>query len=294
IADVRDGSLQPIKEEERFVRLGEGVDATKTIRPAALDRLAEALRAYALLIEAANVDRVAIVGTSASRDASNADAIHEVVREILGMPFRVISGEEEAARTFEGALATLGQVTGPCAVVDVGGGSTEIVFGVANPAVPRIERRVSVDLGGVRLTERFFRTAPPPNASVTRARDYVDEVLTKAELTATPGTTLVGTSGTARSLAMLAAEAGGWHEVDSETLELTFEDVERWLHRLLSLTTHEVLSLDPRVMAGRADVFPAGVLILERVMARLGQERCVVSRGGLKEGVALHAARNNR
>lgn len=294
IADVEDGRLTPVNEEERFVRLGEGVDASRRIGSAALDRMARALESYAFMIRAAAVDATVVVGTSAARDAANVDDVQRVVQSALEVPLVILSGEDEAQRAFEGAVALLPDLAGPCAVVDVGGGSTELVFGEMAGAQAEIGTRTSVDLGGVRLTERFFHSSPPSNFAVDDVWAFVDDVLAKTRLPEPYEMTLVGTGGTLRSLAMLSVGVASWDEVDGSSLPLELEDVKRWSRRLLSLNTHEVLSLDPRLMGGRADVFPAGVMIMERVMIALGQSRCVVSMGGLKEGVALHAARNNR
>lgn len=295
VAEVVDGHIvEIIQEEERFVRLGEGVDAERRIRPAAIERLRQVLETYAILIQDAFAERTVVVGTSASRDAVNVDEIEDLVQRIIGVPYQVLSGEEEAARTFEGAVGMLPHLSGPCAVVDVGGGSTEIVLGSVADHRPVVDSRISTDLGGVRLTERFFREEPPPGSAVTGAREYVDQLLTETSIPPDAGRTLVGTSGTARSLAMIIAGVAGWDEVDGDSLPLSIEDVRTWARRLLSMNTHEVLSLDPRLLGGRADIFPAGVMILEHVMAHLGCEACIVSRGGLREGVALHTARNNR
>lgn len=294
VADVESGRIKTIvQEEERFVRLGEGVDSRRRIGPAAIERLRRVLEAYAILIKDAFAEQTVIGGTSASRDATNIDEIDEMVRSQLGVPYRVLSGEEEAACTFEGSLSMLPDLNGSCAVVDVGGGSTEIVVGRIEEGVASPETRISTDLGGVRITERFFRTEPPSGAAITDARAHVDQVLNEANLPVNGSLTLVASSGTARSLAMLIAGVSTWDDVDGDSLDITFDDVRSWARRLLSMNTHDVLSLDPRLLGGRADIFPAGVMILEHVMARIGTESCVVSRGGLKEGLALEAERNN-
>ena len=295
IADVRaDGTMDCIREDERFIRLGEGVDATRVIGDAALNRLSSALELYAAVIAASDVEQTVVVGTSASRDARNGHALEEIVRRTLGVSYEIITGEEEALRTFAGALSSVGEIEGPCAVVDVGGGSTEIVIGSMTNGASKIEHHVSTDLGGVRLTERFFASAPPGKSEVQRMREHIDDTLASVGLLANGDLTLVGTSGTARSLAMMASGVTSWSQVGRASLTLERDEISDWAARLLTLTTPEVLGLSPALMGGRADVFPCGVLILERVMDRLEAQRCVVSRGGLKEGVALHAARNNR
>ena len=294
VADVRgDGALELIQEEERFVRLGEGVDVERIIKPAAIERLRIALETYALLVEEADVDAVDVVGTSASRDASNGFELDHLVRATLGVPFRVISGEEEARLTCIGAFGMLPQVIAPGVVVDVGGGSTEIVLTDATVRPIAIQNQQSIDLGGVRLTERFFSSMPPGGSEVSHARKCVDEMLSQAGVAACRERVLVGTSGTARSLAMIIAGIGSWGELNGGPLTITLKDIQTWSRRLLSMSTHEVLSLNPRILAGRADILPAGVLILQHVMQLLEQDKCVVSRGGLKEGVALHLTRNN-
>ncbi|MGB3543296.1 exopolyphosphatase, partial [Rubrivirga sp.] len=157
VADVGDGVLEVVADEERFARLGQGVDANRRLADEAMDRVVDRLAGALATAERLNADRVVIGATSASRDASNVGVLQDRVRHELGLDYRVISGEEEAAASFAGALALLPALEAAL-VLDIGGGSTEVARGTR---IEGVTARQSVDIGSVRLTERHFSTRPP-------------------------------------------------------------------------------------------------------------------------------------
>ena len=165
VADVADGRLAVVADEERFARLGQGVDASGRLAPEAIDRVLDRLAGAKATADKLGAERVVIGATSASRDAANVGELQARVREELGLDYRVISGEEEAEASFRGALALLPHVDAAL-VVDVGGGSTEVALGTRAEGVTD---RQSVDVGSVRLTERHFPERPPDGAAVAAA-----------------------------------------------------------------------------------------------------------------------------
>jgi exopolyphosphatase / guanosine-5'-triphosphate,3'-diphosphate pyrophosphatase len=266
--------LVPLYEEERFVRLGEGVDASRRLAPAAMDRVLAALHDYRALAAEHGAEIVSVGATSASRDAANRGDLIDRVRRETGLVYEVISGEEEARWAFRGACSAFPDLEAAC-VIDVGGGSTELVAGRAEGDP---EQRVSLDVGAVRLTERHFSALPPPAEAVRWAEATVDYLLAPVSLD--PALPLIGAAGTVTALA---------HVVNPEdpTRALPAGLVREWRDRLLAMTAEEVRALDPPVLAQRADVFAAGVLVIDAVMRRFGFETLLPSPRGLRHGLAL-------
>ncbi len=291
VAEVAaDGAMTPLHEAERFIRLGEGVDATGRVTAAALHRLREALLAYRAVAGDFGVAEVVVGATSASRDARNQAALIDFVRRETGLRYEILSGEDEAAWSFLGGLSALDDLAGPCAVVDVGGGSTEIAVG---DRAGGVTFRRSLPLGSVRLTERFFAALPPEAAAVERFEAVVARSLEAAALPLDAALPLVGVDGTVVSLALLRAGASTWAELGAAPVSLSAADVHAWRRRLLAMPREEILALNPAVMTGRADVFPAGVLLLDAVMRRFGLPACRVSPRSLRHGLALRWARQS-
>src|SRR5690554_1224289 len=196
VGDVGGGRLVSVYEEDRYVRLGQGVDAHRRLAPEAMDRVVDALAAYKARAEEYGAEAVVIGATSASRDARNLDELTARVRA-LGLDYEVISGEDEALWTFRAACSAYPDLDAAC-VVDIGGGSTEIVTGRADAGEPE---RVSVDIGSVRLTERHFPDLPPSPEAVAAAERFVAGVF--EGLTVDNRLPLLGSSGTVRVLGAL-------------------------------------------------------------------------------------------
>lgn len=280
VADVHaDGRLDVVADEERFARLGEGVDAAGRLTEAAMTRTLDRLAASKATAERLGAERIVIGATSASRDARNVDVLAARVCGQLGLAYRVLSGEEEAALTFRGTLVMVPEVAEAVAL-DVGGGSTEVAAG-RRGAAPRF--RASLDVGSVRLTERFFARQPPDAAAVREAEAAVEAALAAVPEAAVRGLPLVEGGGTARVLAALAGVEGAAPAIPLVT-------VRAWRDRLLGLTPEAVRALAPGLLAGREDVTAAALLILEGVMRRFGAGAFVASPGGLRHGLALEAA----
>lgn len=289
VADVAAGQLVPLYEAERFVRLGEGVDATRRVGQAALARLGEALRAYRHEAARLGATVVAVAGTSASRDAANRGALAALVRAEVGCDYEILSGDDEATWSFRGALSAFPRLDGPCALVDIGGGSTEVMVGRpgAASAEAAFTYRRSLDVGSVRLRERFFGVLPPPAEAVAAAEAWLDAAFAQAALPAAGDVPLVGAAGTLVSLALVHAGVSRWADLPPGADMLGAEVVAAWRGRLLGLSAGAVQALNPAVLTGRADVFAGGVLILDRLMRRQGWAAVRVSPRGLRHGLAL-------
>lgn len=271
ISDVRqvDGVLE-ITELHRvmeIVRLGEGVDASGTLSDAALSRVREALTGYVELMKAENVAAVRMVATSATRDASNREEFFGMTRELLapwGAEAQVISGDEEAALSFRGAVDDHSPEEGPFCVVDVGGGSTEVIVGDYDGTV---HGSVSVPMGSVRLTERFLENSPPTEKQVAAARRYVaTQTATVAEeVPVAESRTIVGCAGTYTTLSALAQ---GLETYDPESIHMSTLrfDALRSLNRSVLATDKATLAENPVMHPLRADVFAGGVIVIDGIM----------------------------
>ena len=270
IADVVGAyDLKTQAHVHRIIRLGEGVDASGRVSDAALDRLAAALNEFAVTAARSGAERMIIAGTSASRDAGN--DIAEAVYARTGLAYEILSGSQEAEWSFRGAMSALPQLTGPVITCDIGGGSTEFTF-----REDQVIDRCSVDLGSVRITERFFTGQPPPAQEVKRACDHLQHSLRAVpQINCGP---LVGASDTHRILAHLAGR---------NSQILSRQVVAIWLKRLLSMSRNEVRALGPNLLTGRDDIFPAAVLICHEAMVHLGSESLIISERGLVHGLAI-------
>jgi exopolyphosphatase/guanosine-5'-triphosphate,3'-diphosphate pyrophosphatase len=289
VADVDvDGRLRDVHREMRVVRLGQGVDATGRLAPDAVERTRVALVDYAAVIARAGADRVRMVATSATRDAENREDFFGMVRSVLGVDAEVVTGDEEARLSFAGAVGELDPEQGPFLVVDLGGGSTELVLGDAGG----VAAACSVDVGCVRLTERCLHGDPPSAQEVAEARGVANEVLAAA-FAAVPverARTWVGVAGTFTTLAAVAA---GLQAYDSERIHLSRVGLDR-LHGvcadLVAMTRAQRAALGP-VHPGRVDVIGGGALVCDvlaaEVRARAGLTELVVSEHDILDGIAL-------
>lgn len=293
VADGADETIRRVHAAERFVRLGKGVDAHGRIGPAAQERLLEALQEHQQALQSHAAEVVVVAGTSALRDAANRTAVIEAVEQKLGWTVDLLSGPEEAAWSFAAACDACPDLAGPCLVVDVGGGSTELIAG-RDPAAHRprypnaITDRVSLNLGCVRLTERCFDRQPPAPAAVDTANQTIRDALSHADLAVGPAPVIVGTAGTATALAQVHAGPNStWDALHGDGTVLSHDAVRYWRNRLFRLSVDEVRALHPEAMSGRADVFPVGVLLLDCLLTHLGRPSIRVSPYELRHGLVL-------
>lgn len=288
VCDVepRTGTFRDVVRRMHVVRLGEGVDATGEFSPAALARTLDVLKSYARRISELHVRHVRFVATSAARDAANRSALVESVRGILGIPAEVVTGREEADLSFRGAIGRLPRHESTNLVVDIGGGSTELVHGSTSA-----QSAVSLDIGCVRLTERFFRDDPPTPAQVGQARDVIDSALAGARtrVSLREAQRVVGVAGTVTTVAGIALNLPAYdpHRIHGSIVEAA--DVHRIAEQLL-YATHEERAAIPVMHPGRVDVIAAGALILSAVVAACDAPSIVASECDILDGIAMQLA----
>ncbi|GLY01083.1 Ppx/GppA phosphatase family protein [Actinoplanes sp. NBRC 101535] len=285
IADVHGDELVDVARRMEIVRLGEGVDRTGMLAPAAIERTRLALLGYAAEIAELGVTRVRMCATSASRDASNAQDFRDMVRGVLGIDPEVITGEQEAELSFLGAVRGL-DADGPFLVYDLGGGSTEFVLGTDS-----VEQSISVNIGCVRMAERHLRSDPPSASELAAAeRDIVAAVDTAlAAVSAEKARTLVGLAGTVTTVVALAQ---GLEVYDSARIHHRRVDaaaVSAVTADLLAMTVDERRAL-PVMHPGRADVITAGALIMKIIQDRTGHPSVVASEHDILDGIAFGLA----
>ena len=275
-----------------IVRLGEGVDKTGEFSQAALARTFAAIETYAELIAEHKPKQIRFVATSASRDVSNRSEFVDGVVSRLGIEPDVISGDEEAALSFLGATADLvNDVNPPAApylVVDIGGGSTEFVIGTTGPTAA-----ISTNVGCVRMTERHLVSDPPTAQQIAAATADIDAAIDLA-YEAVPIAQAKSLIGLAGSVTTVAAIALGLSEYDSTAIHgcrISVEDVHRVTQELLSMTREQRAKLGP-MHEGRIDVIGSGALVLDRIMARTGQQEVLVSERDILDGIARRLVSN--
>jgi exopolyphosphatase/guanosine-5'-triphosphate,3'-diphosphate pyrophosphatase len=282
------GSSDDVRAREiRITRLGEGVDATRRLRPEAMERTFAALREFRSIMDAEKVGRARLVATSAVRDAANGDDFLLPAGEIIGAPAELLSGRAEGRLSYAGATAELPPGEGAVVVVDIGGGSTEIVTTARGDVLS-----VSLDIGCVRLTERFLRGDPPTAAQVVGAVAAIGVELQRAkqvipELGEVGGSArLVGLAGTVSTLASLEL---GLTDYDRDRIHgavLSQESVAKWCEVLGAERVAE-RALRPGIPEGRQDVIFGGALVLNEVMGRLGLQECIVSESDILDGLVM-------
>ncbi len=282
--DVAAATQHTLVRELRIVRLGQDVDRTGRLADEALVRVFAAGDEYAAIVAAHDGDALRFVATSAVRDADNADVFARGVRERLGVDAEVVSGDEEAALSYDGATRDLDDVPGPVAVLDIGGGSTELILGDSAP-----DSADSMDIGSVRLHERHLHSDPPTADEIAACVADIDAHLAACPVDPARAATVVGVAGTVTQLAAVALGLTSYDRDAVDQLVLAAEEVFATVDRLLALTVAERRAL-PAMHPGRADVIGAGVLILDRVLRRSGATSLVVSDSDILDGIAWSVA----
>jgi exopolyphosphatase/guanosine-5'-triphosphate,3'-diphosphate pyrophosphatase len=282
IAQIGDGgTVTPLLYEQRVPRLGRGVDAEKNLKRESMLRAIDVLVEYKQVMASFAPDSVVVGATSAVRDAQNRDEFAELVRRLAGFDLEVLSGNDEAYWTYRGAISGIPDVH-RATVVDIGGGSTEIITGNAH----EVSQRSSLNVGSVRMTERFFKHDPPLESEIQEATMWLTGELKAAGEFSFEGSTLVGVAGTATSLAILDQEL---HEFRIEAIinyRLTLKRVQALVNKLKKMTSSQILNLS-NVMHGRNDVITAGAIILLEIMTQHGFDEVIVSERGVRYGLAL-------
>jgi exopolyphosphatase/guanosine-5'-triphosphate,3'-diphosphate pyrophosphatase len=284
VADIDDGSVDEVVRRLKITRLGEGVDERKRLLPAPIARVRNVLTDFRREAEQLGAERTLVIATSAVRDAENGEAFLGEVEWSYGLQTRLLSGHDEAQLTFRGVSAGR-ELTDDTLVVDIGGGSTELVAGSSS----ELRFHDSLDLGGVRLTERFLRSDPPTNAELGECAEAVETLLAERIPSDLRPHVAIGVAGTITSIAALDL---GLEEYDPERVHghvISAEAARAQLERLASLPLAErrrLPALDPE----RAPVIVAGTVILAEVLRHFGFDSIEVSERDILDGAALEAA----
>ena len=288
IADIDGNNFREVVRDMEIVRLGQGVDETGQFHPDAIARTLAAVDKFAAKIAKRGVEKIRFCATSATRDATNRHLFVDGVRERLGIELEVISGDEEAALSFAGAIKDLDPSNGPFLVVDIGGGSTEFVFGTST-----VEAARSVNIGCVRMTERHFASDPATAEQIELARTDIQAAIAQAAAVVpiTKAKTLVAVAGTATTVAAAALDLP---EYDRYAIHLS---------RISAQQTHDAATMfatsnrEQRLALGymhpgRVDVIAAGSLVLSEIMKATGASEFVASESDILDGMAFSLARN--
>ena len=281
ISDIVDGEKTDLLREMRIVRLGEGVDRDRHLTADAIARTLEATREYAGMIQMFEVADVRFCATSAVRDADNAAQFEDGVEQILGVRPIVLAGLEEARASFLGATRDLAPER--TLVVDIGGGSTEIVVGTGDV----IESSVSLDIGSVRLTERFLLGDPAPVSEVAACMEHLDAVLGPVAADLAPIGSFVGVAGTVTTVAAHSLALPSYDSATIHLARLHLGDVSAACLSLVQMSVADRRRL-PFMHPGRADVIGGGALILDRLidLLPLDTDTLVVSEHDILDGIA--------
>ena len=284
-------ALSDVDRRTEIVRLGQGVDATGEFHPDALARTFARTEEYAQEIRAAGVppERTRFVATSAARDAGNREEFFAGVEARLGVRPEIISGDEEARLSFAGALSRVRPAAGPVLVVDIGGGSTELIVGSVGGV---LASAISLDVGSVRVTERFLKVGPPDPADLDRATRYVDDLLDGSGVDFAAVGTWIGVAGTATTLAGVHLRLAAYDREQVHGTTIPQQDLADLLTLLSRMTVDQIKAL-PSMHPGRADVVTAGALIARRIGVRLDVPGMLVSESDILDGIALELLRRD-
>ncbi|MBV9730928.1 MAG: Ppx/GppA family phosphatase [Pseudonocardiales bacterium] len=295
VADLIGDKLIDVHREMRIVRLGQDVDATGRLAPDALERTRVALADYTAIARRAGAQRVRMVATSATRDAANREDFFTLVRQVLGTDAEVITGDEEARLSFTGAVGGLDPADGPFVVVDVGGGSTEVVLGDWDGTRADVTAARSVNVGCVRITERHLHSDPATPEEISAAERFATQTLQEAfaEVPVDKARTWVGVAGTVTTLSAIAQQLPAYDPGCTHLFRLSLERLRGTAEYLLA-STHEQRAGNPVIHPGRVDVIAGGALIVrvlaEELRTRAGITELVVSEHDILDGIALGLA----
>jgi exopolyphosphatase/guanosine-5'-triphosphate,3'-diphosphate pyrophosphatase len=283
IAEISGSTFKEVVRTMEIVRLGQGVDENKAFHPDAINRTLLAVKSFKEIIDRNKVDKIRFCATSATRDAMNRNLFIDGVRDILNVQVEVIPGEEEAALSFTGATYQLDQGAGPFLVVDIGGGSTEFVYGDK-----KVISAKSVNIGCVRMSERHLTNQPPTMDQIASAIVDIDIAITHAAVSVpiNSAKSLIAVAGTATTVAAAALDLSKYDRDLIHLSKISADKVHKVAQMFQSMNKSEISAL-PYMHEGRVDVITAGSLVLSRVMAATGAVEFVASESDILDGMAF-------
>jgi exopolyphosphatase/guanosine-5'-triphosphate,3'-diphosphate pyrophosphatase len=288
IADIDGNNFREVVRDMEIVRLGQGVDETGQFHPDAIARTLAAVDKFAAEIAKRGVEKIRFCATSATRDATNRHLFVDGVRDRLGIEPEVISGDEEAALSFAGAIKDLNPTDGPFLVVDIGGGSTEFVFGTST-----VEAARSVNIGCVRMTERHFASDPATAEQIEAARTDIQAAIAQAAevVPITKAKTLVAVAGTATTVTAAALDLPEYDRYAIHLARVSAQQTHVAAAMFATKTRDQRLALG-YMHPGRVDVIAAGSLVLSEIIKATGASEFVASESDILDGMAYSLARN--
>ena len=282
IADIDGTNFREIVREMEIVRLGQGVDKTGQFHPDAIARTLAAVDSFARTIAAKGVEKIRFCATSATRDATNRDLFINGVKERLGIEPEVIPGEVEAALSFQGATKDFNKTEGPFLVIDIGGGSTEFVFGT-----DKVEFAKSMNIGCVRMSERHFTGGEAEPGQIAAATADIDEAIAQAAkiVPIKDAKTLIAVAGTATTVAAAALDLPEYDRYSIHLSRISAEKTHAISKQFLAMSRDARAALG-YMHPGRVDVIGAGALVLSRIMYATGASEFVASESDILDGMA--------
>ncbi|MCW2761357.1 MAG: Ppx/GppA family phosphatase [Marmoricola sp.] len=284
--DLETGTIEDLVREMRVVRLGQGVDRTGRIAEASLERVFTAVEEYMETVRQHDVRAIRFCATSAARDAENAEDFLAGIRERTGVVPEVLDGDAEARMSFAGATRDLPPLPEPLLVLDIGGGSTELILGNGDGTVVAAE---SLDIGSVRLNERHLAGDPPSSDEVAAAVADIDNALDQCSVDPADAGAVIGVAGTVTTIAAAVLDLPSYDATVIHHSVLRPDAVQGAVARLLTMLVEQRRAL-PYMHPGRADVIGAGGLILDRVLRRTTVKSMLVSEHDILDGIAWSVA----
>jgi len=289
IARVEKDKVIPLHNAQIILRLGRNIDASGLIQKEVFDKVLNAIIEFKTIAENFNVDKIIAIGTSALRDAKNGDQLIEFIYQKTGIKIRVISGEEEARLTYFGAVSGLDHkiLNSKITVIDIGGGSTEIINGLGF----EIKNLASLNIGTVRITEKFFKHFPPLEEEIKYARDFINNEFEKInDKFDFADSTLVGVAATVTTIAAYDLRLETYDGEKVNMHEMRFETIDEIYNKFKKLSIDEIKKI-PQISKGREDVIFAGILILRDFMKKFKFDIIIASDRGVRYGAILELQR---
>jgi exopolyphosphatase/guanosine-5'-triphosphate,3'-diphosphate pyrophosphatase len=284
VARPVDGKLDILDRRNTITRLGQGIGANGRLAPEAVERTLDCLAGYRQILDRHGVERLRVAATSAARDAANRDEFFDAVEALVGARPELLTGDEEGRLSFRGATGELDPGSGPFLVVDIGGGSTEFIVGT-----DRVDGVMSVDVGCVRLTEKFLLHDPPQpeelTACISLTDAYLDDVVREIPAVS-EARTLVGVAGTITTVAAVEIGLETYDRDRIHHFHLTREAAEDVFRTLATESRAERIN-NPGLEEARADVIVAGCCVLVAIFRHFGFDEMIVSEADILDGLAL-------
>jgi exopolyphosphatase/guanosine-5'-triphosphate,3'-diphosphate pyrophosphatase len=277
IAEIKE-RIEEIYDTATITRLGQGLKQAGNLSSEAMGRTLNALRDYRVIADKNQVEEILCVGTAALREAKNRDTFLELVSKQLSFSIRVISEHDEAFYTYLSVRQNFTDETEGVIVIDIGGGSTEIIYGDRENFIDFI----SLPVGSVKLTEMFIKHDPPLDDEIKLLRDFIKSIL---RLPFGKGIqAVIGTAGTVTNLGSISIGLCQWDKKQVHGLRLNIRRIDYVVDHLIAKTASERSKL-PGMEKGREDIIPQGIILLQEIMKYLGVEELIIDANGVRHGI---------